>query len=132
MVRFQPKRANLFSPYGWSYWLMMFCNVVSPQLFWSRKLRRNITVTFFMSIVVNIGMWYERFVIIVTCLPRRVPAVELEFYYSPTIWEIGFAPRYFLDCSLPASSSLQNTSRSLPWQRSNRSKTSGENYKRQR
>src|SRR6478672_3416091 len=67
---FKENRANLFSPYGWSYWLMMFCNVVSPQLFWSRKLRRNITVTFFMSIVVNIGMWYERFVIIVTSIYR--------------------------------------------------------------
>ncbi len=67
---FKENRANLFSPYGWSYWLMMFCNVVSPQLFWSRKLRRNITVTFFMSIIVNIGMWFERFVIIVTSVYR--------------------------------------------------------------
>ena len=49
---------------------MMFCNVVSLQLFWSRKLRRNITVTFFMSIIVNIGMWFERFVIIVTSTYR--------------------------------------------------------------
>src|ERR1700710_1836289 len=67
---FKQNRANLFSPYGWSYWLMMFCNVVSPQLFWSRKLRRNITVTFFMSVIVNIGMWYERFVIIVPSVYR--------------------------------------------------------------
>lgn len=58
---------------------MMFCNVVSPQLFWSRKLRRNITVTFFMSIIVNIGMWFERFVIIVTSLHRD---------YLPSSWNM--------------------------------------------
>ena len=87
---FSQNRANLFSPYGWSYWLMMFCNVVSPQLFWSRKLRRNITVTFFMSIVVNIGMWYERFVIIVTSLYRDYLPSSWSTYYSPTIYEIGF------------------------------------------
>jgi Ni/Fe-hydrogenase subunit HybB-like protein len=83
-------RANLFSPYGWSYWSMMFCNVVSPQMFWSRKLRRNIAFTFFMSIIVNIGMWFERFVIIVTSLYRDYLPSSWSPYYSPTIWEIGF------------------------------------------
>ncbi len=83
-------RANLFSPYGWSYWSMMFCNVVSPQLFWSRKLRRNVAFTFFMSIIVNIGMWFERFVIIVTSLYRDYLPSSWSPYYSPTIWEIGF------------------------------------------
>jgi molybdopterin-containing oxidoreductase family membrane subunit len=87
---FSQNRANIFSPYGWSYWLMMFCNVVSPQLFWSRKLRRNITVTFFMSIIVNIGMWYERFVIIVTSVYRDYLPSSWSTYYSPSIWEIGF------------------------------------------
>lgn len=83
-------RANLFSPYGWSYWGMMFCNVVSPQLFWSRKLRRNIWFTFFMSIIVNVGMWFERFVIIVTSLYRDYLPSSWSIYYSPTIWELGF------------------------------------------
>lgn len=87
---FSQNRANIFSPYGWSYWLMMFCNVVSPQLFWSSKLRRNITVTFFMSIVVNIGMWYERFVIIVTSIYRDFLPSSWSTYYTPTIWEVGF------------------------------------------
>jgi Ni/Fe-hydrogenase subunit HybB-like protein len=87
---FFQNRANLFSPYGWSYWLMMFCNVVSPQLFWSRKLRRNITVTFFMSIIVNIGMWYERFVIIVTSIYRDFLPSSWSTYYSPSIYELGF------------------------------------------
>ncbi|MBU3713474.1 MAG: hydrogenase [Ferruginibacter sp.] len=87
---FSQNRANPFTPYGWSYWLMMFCNVVSPQLFWSRKLRRNIAVTFFMSIIVNIGMWYERFVIIVTSVYRDFLPSSWSTYYSPTVWEIGF------------------------------------------
>jgi len=69
---------------------MMFCNVVSPQLFWSRKLRRNIWVTFFMSIIVNIGMWFERFVIIVTSLYRDYLPSSWSPYYTPTIWEVGF------------------------------------------
>ena len=87
---FFENRGNIFSPYGWSYYLMMFCNVVSPQLFWSKKLRRNISVTFFMSIIVNIGMWYERFVIIVTSVYRDFLPSSWSTYYSPSIYEIGF------------------------------------------
>ena len=83
-------RANIFSPYGWSYWGMMFCNVISPQMFWFRKLRRNIVFTFFMSVIVNIGMWFERFVIIVTSLYRDYLPSSWSYYYSPSIWEIGF------------------------------------------
>jgi len=83
-------RANFFSPYGWSYWGMMFCNVVSPQIFWFRKLRRNLWVTMFLSIVVNIGMWFERFVIIVTSLFRDYLPSSWGYYYSPTIYEVGF------------------------------------------
>jgi molybdopterin-containing oxidoreductase family membrane subunit len=87
---FMYSRAYLFSPYGWSYWGMMACNVLSPQIFWFRKMRRNIFVTFFMSIIVNIGMWFERFVIIVTSLYRDYLPSSWSVYYSPTIWEIGF------------------------------------------
>ena len=76
--------------YGWSYWLMMSCNVISPQLFWFRKLRRNILFTFIMSIIVNIGMWFERFVIIVSSLYRDYLPSSWSIYYRPTIWEIGF------------------------------------------
>ena len=84
-------RANLLdSPYGWSYWGMMACNVISPQIFWFRKLRRNLYVTFFMSIVVNIGMWFERFVIIVTSVFRDYLPSSWGVYYSPSIYEIGF------------------------------------------
>jgi molybdopterin-containing oxidoreductase family membrane subunit len=67
---------------------MMFCNLVSPQVFWFRKFRRSIKVTFVMSILVNIGMWFERFVIIVISLHRDyLPSSWL--YYSPTWIEMG-------------------------------------------
>ena len=87
---FKENRLNPFSPYGWSYWGMMFCNVVSPQMFWFRKLRRNIAFTFFMSVLINVGMWFERFVIIVTSLYRDYLPSSWSTYYSPTIWEVGF------------------------------------------
>jgi Ni/Fe-hydrogenase subunit HybB-like protein len=74
--------------YYWSYWGMMICNVVSPQLFWIRKLRRNIWFTFFMSIVINIGMWFERFVIIPTTLSRDYLPSSWS-YYTPTWVEIA-------------------------------------------
>jgi len=81
---------RIAGPYGWSYWLMMTCNVVSPQLFWFTKLRRNVLFTFIMSIVVNIGMWFERFVIIVSSLYRDYLPSSWSIYYRPTIWEVGF------------------------------------------
>ncbi len=87
---FLRNRVDITSPYGWSYWIMMTCNVVSPQIFWFKKLRRNIAVTFIMSIIVNIGMWFERFVIIVTSLYRDYLPSSWSTYYSPTIWELGF------------------------------------------
>jgi len=75
-------------PYLWAYWIMMTCNVVSPQLFWVKKWRRNLVFTFFMSIVVNIGMWFERFVIIVTSLHRDyLPSSWTMFH--PTWVDIG-------------------------------------------
>ena len=62
-------------PYWWSYFGMMFCNVVSPQLFWKKSWRRNLWLTFFLSIVINIGMWFERFVIIATTLARLLTII---------------------------------------------------------
>ena len=59
-----------FGPYWWAYWSMVSCNVISPQFFWFKKLRTNVPFMFFISIVVNIGMWFERFVIIATSLHR--------------------------------------------------------------
>jgi Ni/Fe-hydrogenase subunit HybB-like protein len=59
-----------FGPYWWAYWTMITCNVISPQFFWFKKLRTSIPVMFVLSITTNIGMWFERFVIIVTSLHR--------------------------------------------------------------
>jgi molybdopterin-containing oxidoreductase family membrane subunit len=57
-------------PYAWSYWTMVTCNVLTPQLFWFKRVRSNLLVVFILSIFINIGMWFERFVIIVTSLHR--------------------------------------------------------------
>ncbi len=75
-------------PYWWAYTLMMTCNVVSPQVMWFKKIRTSILVSFIISIVVNIGMWFERFVIIVTSLHRDyLPSSWTMF--SPTFVDIG-------------------------------------------
>jgi len=75
-------------PYWWAYASMMTCNVISPQLFWFKKIRTSIVATFVLSIIVNIGMWFERFVIIVTSLHRDyLPSSWTMFY--PTIYDVG-------------------------------------------
>ncbi|MFT5915480.1 MAG: molybdopterin-containing oxidoreductase family membrane subunit [Flammeovirgaceae bacterium] len=73
--------------YWWAYWAMMTCNVFSPQFFWFKKIRTSITMTFILSIVVNIGMWFERFVIIVTSLHRDYLPSSWS-YFTPTLWDI--------------------------------------------
>ncbi len=75
-------------PYAWGYWIMVSCNVIIPQLFWSKKMRTNVTVLFILSIFVNIGMWFERFVIIASSLSRDYLPSSWD-YYSPTIWDIA-------------------------------------------
>ncbi|MFN8313499.1 MAG: NrfD/PsrC family molybdoenzyme membrane anchor subunit [Cyclobacteriaceae bacterium] len=75
-------------PYWWAYASMMACNVVSPQLFWFKKIRTSLVATFVLSIIVNIGMWFERFVIIVTSLHRDyLPSSWTMFH--PTMYDIG-------------------------------------------
>lgn len=70
-------------PYWWAYWAMMTCNVISPQLFWFKKIRTSIAASWILSIIVNIGMWFERFVIIVTSLHRDyLPSSWAMFYPS--------------------------------------------------
>ena len=79
---------RVVGPYWWAYLSMMACNVISPQLFWFKKIRTNITATFIISIIVNIGMWFERFVIIVTSLHRDyLPSSWAMFY--PTFYDVG-------------------------------------------
>jgi Ni/Fe-hydrogenase subunit HybB-like protein len=57
-------------PYAWAYWTMIACNVIAPQLFWFKKVRTNPWTLFGVAVLVNVGMWFERFVIIVTSLHR--------------------------------------------------------------
>ena len=59
-----------FGNYWWSYWIMISCNVICPQLFWFKKIRENIPLVWIISIFVNLGMWFERFVIANTTLSR--------------------------------------------------------------
>jgi Ni/Fe-hydrogenase subunit HybB-like protein len=93
---------RMFGPYWWAYWSMMTCNVISPQLFWFKKIRTSIAATFILSLVVNIGMWFERFVIIVTSLHRDfLPSSWVMFY--PTIYDVGiylFTFGLFFTCFL--------------------------------
>ena len=75
-------------PYAWAYWIMISCNVISPQLFWFKKFRTSIPIMFVICIFVNIGMWFERFVITVTSLHRDFLPSSWG-YYSPTWVDIS-------------------------------------------
>ena len=68
-----------FGPYWWAYWIMVSCNVISPQLFWFPSIRRNVAALWIISIFVNIGMWFERYVIVVTSLHRD---------FLPSSWDM--------------------------------------------
>ena len=73
-------------PYTIAFWVMMTCNVLAPQVFWWRRMRRSIPVLFLMSLVVNVGMWTERFVIVVTSLHRDFLPSSWGMYI-PTGWD---------------------------------------------
>jgi Ni/Fe-hydrogenase subunit HybB-like protein len=75
-------------PYAWCFWLMVACNVCLPQLLWIRGVRRNVAALFALSICANVGMWFERFVIIVTSLHRSYLPSSWTMY-RPTIIEVG-------------------------------------------
>ncbi len=68
-----------FGPYWFSTWTMITCNVVFPQLFWFKRLRTHVPTLFVVSTLVNIGMWFERYVIIITGLSRE---------YDPAVWGV--------------------------------------------
>lgn len=77
-----------FGPFGWAYAIMVGCNVLVPQLLWSKRVRANLLVVFVLSLLVNVGMWFERFVIIVTSLHRDyLPSSWAD--YAPTLPEVG-------------------------------------------
>jgi molybdopterin-containing oxidoreductase family membrane subunit len=73
--------------YNWAYYMMMFCNVISPQIFWIKSFRTNYIVVFIICQFVNIGMWFERFVIIVTSLAQDFLPSSWG-HYSPSWVEI--------------------------------------------
>jgi len=70
-------------PYAWAYWTMIGCNVVAPQLFWIKKFRRSTLMTMVVAMCVNVGMWFERFVIVITSLSRDFLPSAWD-YYVPT------------------------------------------------
>jgi molybdopterin-containing oxidoreductase family membrane subunit len=73
-------------PYGPVYWAMLACNVLVPQLFWFRRVRHSVPLLFVLSLVINCGMWMERFLIVVTSLHRDyLPSAWGMFY--PTRWD---------------------------------------------
>lgn len=74
-------------PYAWAYWTMIICNVVIPQAFWSGRIRRNIPAMFVVAIFINIGMWFERFVIVVSSLANDFLPSSWA-YYTPSIFDI--------------------------------------------
>jgi molybdopterin-containing oxidoreductase family membrane subunit len=77
-----------FGPYAWAYWIMVSCNVIFPQFFWIKKIRRSIPIMLIIVIFVNIGMWFERFVITVTSLHRDFLPSSWG-YYTPTLIDFG-------------------------------------------
>jgi molybdopterin-containing oxidoreductase family membrane subunit len=89
-------------PYAWGYWTMITCNVIVPQILWFARARRSLPVLFVVSILVNVGMWFERFVIIVTSLHRDfLPSAW--GYFRPTVWDVaclvgGFGLFFTLFC----------------------------------
>ncbi|NRA75415.1 MAG: polysulfide reductase NrfD [Planctomycetes bacterium] len=77
-----------FGQYAWAYWIMVSCNVLSPQIFWFKKMRTSIWVMFIISIFVNIGMWFERFVIVVTSLANDYTSSAWD-YYTPKLTDVA-------------------------------------------
>jgi Ni/Fe-hydrogenase subunit HybB-like protein len=74
--------------YAWSYWAIITCNALVPQLFWSRAIRRNVIALFVISLITQTGMWLERFVIVVTSLHRDYLPSAWHMYY-PTVWDFA-------------------------------------------
>lgn len=75
-----------FGPYAWVFWAVLFCNVVSIQALWSARVRVSPVALFVISLVVNLGMWLERFMIVVVSLHRDFIASSWGMYY-PTFWD---------------------------------------------
>jgi Ni/Fe-hydrogenase subunit HybB-like protein len=79
-------RNRMFGPYAITYWFLILCNIITPQFLWFKKIRSNVLVLFIISLIVNIGMWLERFVIVVTSLHRDYVPSSWGMYH-PTVWD---------------------------------------------
>ncbi len=77
---------RMTGPYGWSYAMLIACNIAIPQLLWSRRIRMNVFWVWMLALVVNVGMWLERFVIVITSLHRDFMPSAWGMYY-PTKWD---------------------------------------------
>jgi Ni/Fe-hydrogenase subunit HybB-like protein len=81
-------RSRVTGNYSIAFWIMVVCNAIIPQLFWFKKIRNNLKMLFIISVIINIGMWYERFVILISSLSQDyLPSSWVS--YSPTIVDIG-------------------------------------------
>ncbi len=79
---------RMMGPYAWTYWMLLACNLVTPQLLWLRRVRDSIPALFVISLIVSLGMWLERFVIIVTSLSRDFLPSSWGMFY-PTGWDFA-------------------------------------------
>jgi hypothetical protein len=79
---------RMIGPYAVVFWILIFCNVLTPQLLWFKRMRTSIPVLFIVSIIVNIGMWLERFMIVVVSLHRDFMPSAWGMYY-PTFWDLA-------------------------------------------
>jgi molybdopterin-containing oxidoreductase family membrane subunit len=79
-------RNRAVGPYGIFFWALLFCNVIVPQFLWSNRIRSNTVALFVIALIVNVGMWLERFVIVVTSLHRDFLPSSWGMY-APTIWD---------------------------------------------
>ena len=77
---------RMTGPYAFWYWSLIFCNIVTPQVLWSRRVRTSVPALFSVALIVSIGMWLERFIIVVTSLHRDFLPSSWGMYY-PTKWD---------------------------------------------
>jgi len=94
---------RLTGPYAPLYWALLFCNIATPQVLWLQRVRTSAAALFVISLIVNTGMWLERFIIVVTSLHRDFLPSSWGMYY-PTVWDVAtfvgtlglFATLFFL------------------------------------
>ncbi|HWQ14342.1 MAG TPA: NrfD/PsrC family molybdoenzyme membrane anchor subunit [Roseiflexaceae bacterium] len=86
LFEYQLILTRMIGPYAWSYWALIILNVAIPQLLWFKPVRYNLALLFFISVCINIGMWFERWVIVVLSLHRDFFPSSWGFY-TPTVWD---------------------------------------------